>query len=96
MKADSPISVVVTAHNEERFIERCLSSLLKQDIDFEIVVVDDGSKDRTSQVVETFVNDYPGRVRLIRLERNRGLGNARNIGVFTPAERWWSSSVSST
>lgn len=75
------VSVVVTAFNEERFIGRCLSSLLSQDMDFEIIVVDDGSGDGTSRVVDSFVKQYPSRVRLVRLEKNQGLGNARNIGA---------------
>ncbi|MEM4270382.1 MAG: glycosyltransferase family 2 protein [Candidatus Caldarchaeum sp.] len=81
------VSVVVTAYNEERFIGRCLSSLLSQDAGFELIVVDDGSTDDTSVVVEKFAAEHPGRVKLLRLERNVGVGNARNIGAARASGR---------
>jgi glycosyltransferase involved in cell wall biosynthesis len=47
------VSVIVTAYNEARHICRCLDSLLRQDFEsFEVVVVDDGSVDGTSEVVK--------------------------------------------
>jgi len=77
------VSVIIAAYNESRFISKCLDSLIRQNFDsFEIVVVDDGSKDGTSEVVKTYISCYPGRVRLIRLRKNLGAGNARNIGAF--------------
>ena len=77
------VSVIVTAYNEARHISRCLDSLLRQDFEsFEVVVVDDGSVDGTSEVVKQYVLRYPGRVRLLRLRKNLGLGNARNIGAL--------------
>ncbi|MEM4409257.1 MAG: glycosyltransferase family 2 protein, partial [Candidatus Caldarchaeum sp.] len=56
-------------------------SLVSQDFDVEVIVVDDGSRDGTARVVEEFVHSHPDKVRLVRLERNMGLGNARNVGV---------------
>jgi glycosyltransferase involved in cell wall biosynthesis len=77
------VSVIVTAYNEARHISRCLDSLLRQDFEsFEVVVVDDGSVDGTSEVVKQYVLRYPGKVRLLRLRKNLGLGNARNIGAL--------------
>jgi glycosyltransferase involved in cell wall biosynthesis len=77
------VSVIVPAYNEARHISRCLDSLLRQDFDsFEVVVVDDGSVDGTSEVVKQYVLRYPGKVRLLRLRKNVGAGNARNIGAL--------------
>jgi glycosyltransferase involved in cell wall biosynthesis len=77
------VSVIVTAYNEARHISRCLDSLLRQDFEsFEVLVVDDGSVDGTSEVVKQYVLRYPGKVRLLRLRKNLGLGNARNIGAL--------------
>jgi glycosyltransferase involved in cell wall biosynthesis len=77
------VSVIVPAYNEARHISKCLDSLLRQDFDsFEVVVVDDGSVDGTSEVVKQYVLRYPGKVRLLRLRKNLGAGNARNIGAL--------------
>ncbi len=77
------VSVVIPAYNEERHIKRCIESLLAQNFnDIEIIVVDNGSRDRTAQLVEKFVGEYPGRVRLIRLDRNWGPGGGRNVGAL--------------
>ena len=51
------ISVIVTAYNEEKFIGKCLTSLIDQKINnirYEIIVVDDASKDRTSNELKPF------------------------------------------
>ena len=67
------VSVLVAAYNEERTIGQVLDELLSlTDIDLaEVVVVDDGSGDRTAEIVEGFAA-RDGRVRLIRHERNLG------------------------
>ncbi len=72
------ISVVTPTYNGERFIAETIRSILAQSCsDFELVVVDDGSTDRTAQVVESF--DDP-RIRLIRSEVNGGIAVATNRG----------------
>ena len=64
------VSVLVAAYNEEKTIGRILSQLLSLDVNLkEVVVVDDGSRDRTAGVVGEFAARDP-RVRLIRQERN--------------------------
>lgn len=61
---DVLVSVAIPAHNEERHIGDCLESILAQTLsDFEVIVVDNGSTDRTVRIVQT----YAGRDRRIRL-----------------------------
>jgi len=74
------VSVIVPAYNEEPVIEGTIRSLLASDYkNYEIIVVDDGSKDRTSEIVrEKFGGD--SRVRLFT-EPNAGKANALNFGL---------------
>lgn len=53
------ISVIIPMYNEERYIWRCLKSLKEQSFkDFEIILIDDGSKDDTIKIAESFKNDF--------------------------------------
>ncbi|HET8599263.1 MAG TPA: bifunctional polysaccharide deacetylase/glycosyltransferase family 2 protein [Segeticoccus sp.] len=72
-----PVSVVVPAYNEEAGIEATVRSLLASDHPVEVIVVDDGSSDRTAAVVESL--DLPELV-LVRTP-NRGKAAALNTGV---------------
>jgi len=74
------VSVIVPAYNEERNIRNCLSSLLNQSYkNFEIIVVDDGSRDKTREIVKE-VSRKSKKIKLIR-GRHKGAGAARNLGV---------------
>jgi cellulose synthase/poly-beta-1,6-N-acetylglucosamine synthase-like glycosyltransferase/peptidoglycan/xylan/chitin deacetylase (PgdA/CDA1 family)/spore germination protein YaaH len=74
------VSVIVPAYNEEFVIKSTILSLLKSDYEnCEIIVVDDGSQDRTSEVVRENFGDEP-RVRLFT-ERNAGKAGALNHGL---------------
>ena len=79
------ISVVVPAYNEEKrirgsLLEAC-SFLSDTDLDYEMVVVDDGSSDRTGEIVRTLASDIPN-LKLVRYEKNRGKGYALRTGVL--------------
>jgi glycosyltransferase involved in cell wall biosynthesis len=75
------VSVVVAAHNAADTIAETLMSALHQTHPtFEILVVDDASKDATAEIVQAVAARDP-RVRLIRLEQNRGVSGARNAGI---------------
>ncbi|MCS7178729.1 MAG: glycosyltransferase family 2 protein [Anaerolineae bacterium] len=71
------VSVVIPAYNEERFIGQTLTSILESGFPCEVVVVDDGSTDRTSQILE----DFRPRIRIVRHPVNRGKGAAMASGV---------------
>jgi len=81
MKAiDELISVIVPAYNAEEFIARTLESILRQTHqNIEVLVVDDGSKDSTPDIVEAYAKADP-RVRLIQ-QKNGGVARARNTGI---------------
>ncbi|MEJ1156745.1 glycosyltransferase family 2 protein [Prosthecomicrobium sp. N25] len=75
-----PVSVIVPAYNASQFLERTLDSALKQTISpVEILVVDDGSKDRTPEIVRQY-EKREARVRLIQ-QTNAGVAAARNTGI---------------
>jgi len=78
---DAPtLSVIVPAYNEADTIEETLRKVEAVAIDKEIVVVDDGSKDRTAEIVERLFDGKPGRV-LLRQPANRGKGAALRAGI---------------
>jgi glycosyltransferase involved in cell wall biosynthesis len=79
------ISVVIPLFNKENAIARCLSSVLMQTyIDFECVIVDDGSTDGSAEIVKSFSDS---RVKYFYRE-NGGVSSARNIGVKCAKGDW--------
>jgi hypothetical protein len=77
--AHLPVSVLIDTYNHERFIEKAITSVLQQDYpaaDREIIVIDDGSTDRTAEIVRGF---EPG-IRSIR-KTNGGQASAFNLGI---------------
>lgn len=74
------VSVIVPAYNQEKYIGRCLRSLIGQDLSrdkFEIIVIDDGSSDRTAYALQLFKDE----VRVITNQSNLGLPASLNRGV---------------
>ncbi|MES2310384.1 MAG: glycosyltransferase [Verrucomicrobiota bacterium] len=76
-----PVSILVPAYNEEKVIDRTLDTLLKNDYpgEYEVLVIDDGSKDRTVELVEKWTRTHP-RVRLIQ-QVNQGKSYALQNGM---------------
>lgn len=73
------VSVLMAVHNGERHLHAAIDSILAQTLrDFEFIVVDDGSTDRSRAIVEGYRDP---RIRLIALERNAGLSAALNLGL---------------
>lgn len=74
------VSIVVPIYNVEKYLERCINSLIQQTMkNIEIILVDDGSTDSSS----TICDEYCGidkRIRIIH-QNNQGLGFARNTGI---------------
>ena len=84
MKSEFPLklSIIVPIYNVEKFLERCVESLVHQDLDkdeYEIILVNDGSTDSSYEIAKKLYNHYDNVV-LISQE-NRGLSVARNTGL---------------
>lgn len=75
------VSIIIPVYNGEKTIERCLLSIMNQSSKLieEIIVVDDGSIDRTSEIINTIVKQDT-RIHYIR-QKNSGVSSARNIGM---------------
>lgn len=74
------ISVIVPVYNVEQYIVRCINSILKQTYkNFELVLIDDGSKDNSGKICDAYVAKDE-RIRVIH-QKNGGLSAARNTGL---------------
>lgn len=83
MKEKPFISIIIPAYNAETTLKRCVRSVLIQDYEeYEIIVVDDGSKDETSAICDWYEKKYKA-VQVIHSE-NKGVSSARNLGLEKP------------
>ena len=77
------LSVIVPIYNVEKYLPRCLDSLLRQGMEtgeWEVICVNDGSPDNCGAILEEFEQKYPDIFKVITQE-NQGLGEARNAGM---------------
>ena len=82
------VSVIMPVYNGERFMEAALRSALAQDFeDFEIVVLDDGSTDRSTEIAQSYAAAHPHHVRYFR-QNNAGLCSARNAAIAQSRGRY--------
>lgn len=81
------ISIIIPVYNREKYIGTCLKSLIQPHMEgIEIIVVDDGSNDKTSDICNKFSKDYSF-VRVIR-QFNSGVAAARNTGIAAAKGKW--------
>ena len=74
------LSVVMPVYNEEATLEECLRRVFALDMDLEVVAVDDGSSDRSHEILQNLAAKHDGRLRVFRHERNQGKGAALRTG----------------
>lgn len=75
------VTIVVPIYNSERYLEKCLDSILKQTYqDFEILTVNDGSRDRSLEILEKYKKKYPEKIIVINQE-NKGVAQTRNESI---------------
>lgn len=75
------ISIIVPVYNVEKYLERCVNSILSQTyFDYEIILVNDGSSDTSGGICHRLVGKFPDRIKLIE-QANKGQSSARNNGI---------------
>lgn len=75
------VSIIVPVYNVEKYIEKCLKSLVTQTLeDIEIIIVNDGSKDKSIEIINKYLKKYPQKIVYFEKE-NGGLSDARNFGI---------------
>ena len=77
------LSIIVPVYNAEKWLRKCVESLLNQDLpseNYEIILVDDGSKDGSPQICDDYAATHPGLVRVVH-QPNAGVSIARNHGI---------------
>lgn len=75
------VSIIVPVYNVEKYIKRCLDSLVGQTLDdIEIIIVNDGSPDNSQNIIDEYVKKYPKMIKSY-IKENNGQGSARNLGI---------------
>lgn len=81
------ISVIVPVYNTEKYLRRCIDSVLAQTYaDFELLLIDDGSKDKSGEICDEYAQK-DARVRVFHKE-NGGVSSARNLGLDNARGEW--------
>lgn len=87
MNKNPKISIIVPVYNAEQYLRRCIDSILNQSFtDFELILIDDGSKDKSSDICDEYAAK-DSRVRIFHKE-NGGVSSARNVGLDDSCGEW--------
>ena len=88
MKAKQPlISIIVPIYNVGPYLEKCLESIINQTYkNLEIILVDDGSTDRSKNIVDVYAKKYQN-IKPIH-QKNHGVSSARNTGIANVSGKW--------
>lgn len=74
-------SILIPVYNVEKYIRECLDSVISQTfLDYEVILVDDGSEDRSGRICDEYALMYPEKIRVIH-KQNQGLISARRVGI---------------
>ena len=83
------ISIIVPAYNAEKYLEKCLESLVNQTKkNIEIIVINDGSTDDTEKIILEFKERYPEMIKYF-FQENSGQSVARNVGIEMAEGKYW-------
>lgn len=78
---DIKVSVIVPVYNTEKYIDKCLLSLIQQTLkDIEIILIDDASTDNTAELLALYAK-YDSRIKVVTHSKNLKQGSARNNGT---------------
>lgn len=82
------VSIITPCYNSADFITDTISSVIEQTYqNWELIVIDDQSKDHTCEVIEGFIQQHSN-IKLIKLEQNAGVANARNVGLANASGKY--------
>lgn len=85
---DNLVSVIIPTYNSEKYIDETLNSVLAQTYrEFEIIIIDDCSKDNTWEIIKEYEKKYNNIV-CLKQERNKGVAEARNRGINKATGRY--------
>ncbi len=80
----SKLSIVIPVYNTYKYIDKCLKSIMNQNIDYEIILVDDGSTDESGKLCDNYQNEN---IKVIHIN-NLGVSNARNVGILNSSGKY--------
>ena len=83
------LSIIVPLYNSEKYLPKCLDSLLNQDIpeqDYELILVDDGSPDGSREIAEEYALRHSNII--VLTQSNKGTSGARNTGIRRACGRY--------
>lgn len=81
------VSIIVPVYNAEKYLNRCIDSILSQTMtDFELLLIDDGSKDNSGRIFDEYA-EKDARVRVFH-KPNGGVSSARNLGLDNAKGKW--------
>jgi len=82
------ISIIVPVYNTEKYLEKCLDSLVNQTLkDIEIIIINDGSTDGSEKIIEKYVKEYSDKIVYIKQENEGGICPPRNKGIDVAKRR---------
>ncbi len=83
------LSIIIPTYNSEKYIERTLLSVFNQTYDrYEVIVSDDGSCDKTTEVVKDIFHRFPGKETRLLINEHKGPSMARNKGIESAKNEW--------
>ncbi len=75
-------SIIIPVYNAEQYINLCLESILKQTYEnYEIILINDGSTDKTEEILRNYEKLEPDKIKIIAQE-NKGIAQTRNLGIY--------------
>ena len=81
-KSIPEISIIIPMYNVEKYLPQCLDSILAQTFqDYELIVIDDCSTDNSVKIVENYIPYFKDKLKLIKMKKNSGAADSRNMGI---------------
>ncbi|MCU7904532.1 MAG: glycosyltransferase family 2 protein [Candidatus Thiodiazotropha sp. (ex Epidulcina cf. delphinae)] len=79
------LSFIILTWNSEKYISECLTSIInclgKREIKYEVYIIDNGSTDKTNEIIEGYKENHPSQIKYIGFNRNTGTTYSRNCGL---------------